>query len=49
MTKQQAEKDMKFYSVDPEFARIRWQLHENDIQARIDSMIENTIFVERYR
>ena len=49
VTKQQAEKDMKFYSVDPEFARIRWQLHENDIQARIDSMIENTKFVERYR
>lgn len=47
--KQQAKKDMKFYGVDPSLAPIRWRLHESDMQGRIDSMIENTKFVERYR
>jgi tryptophan halogenase len=49
VTKQQAEKDMKFYSVDPDFACIRWQLHENDMQTRVSSMIENTEFIARFR
>jgi hypothetical protein len=49
VTKKQAEKDMKFYGVDPEISRIRWQLHENDMQGRLEDMIENTEFIAGFR
>jgi hypothetical protein len=49
LTKHHAEKEMKSYGVDPEIARFRWKLHENDMQGRVDSMIENTDFINRFR
>jgi tryptophan halogenase len=47
--KHQAEKDMKFYGADLELSRIRWQLHDNDMQGRLDTMTENTEFIARFR
>jgi len=49
LTKAQAEKEMKFYGIDTDLTKFRWTLHENDMQGRVDSMIENTEFVNRFR
>lgn len=49
LTKQHAEKEMKFYGVDSDIARFRWKLFENDMQGQVESMIENTKFVEKFR